>query len=72
MEPFGLLHFLKSTFPSMDESSVTPTLFPSENSLSESPEKAQKSTPPVEKSTERNAFTDFIAAHDERVKRIKR
>jgi len=72
MEAFGLLNFLKSVFPTLDSPPQNP---PSATPVEPPPptqNEQQKSAPPVENPTSQNAFTAFIEAHEQRVKRIKR
>lgn len=72
MEPFGLLHFLKSVFPALDAPTASPPPVSEETPQRIDPDRPQKSVPPAESSTTQNAFTAFIAAHDARIKHIKR
>lgn len=59
MEPFGLLNFLKTILP------------PVEEGVKATPEKKEESAPapPVVKDEKENAYLSFIEAHERRAKR---
>ncbi len=68
MEAFGLLNFLKSIFPAPDApADASDRLDAAPPSVAE-----KKSVPSVENTTAQNAFTSFLATHDERIRRIRR
>ena len=71
MEAFGLLNFLKSVFPSLEAPPENPPVSAPSEQPPTTPNEQQKSAPPVENPTSQNAFTAFIEAHEQRVKRIK-
>ena len=83
LEPFGLLNFLKTILSAPDFSQNTPASalenqedFPNaaqEKNTENSPFEERKNAPHPETSSEaQNAFTQFMSAHDARVKRIRK
>ncbi len=83
MEPFGLLNFIKTLLSSPDFSQNTPN-FNMENkdnfdnkkseNIPDAKIVSQENSAPdfQEKSEAQNAFTQFMSAHDQRVKRIRK
>lgn len=67
MEPFGLFNLLKSAvFP--DSKTEDPAPSPDPPSATDSEQNTTNAVP----TKEPNAFLDFMTAHDERAKRVKK
>ena len=83
MEPFGLLNFLKTILSAPDFSQNDPSSalenkenFPNatqEKNMENPSFEERKNAPPPETNSEaQNAFTQFMSAHDARVKNTRR
>ena len=82
MEPFGILNFLQTLLnganfsQSTDQNSMetkenSPPSPTSEAAQKPSAEQMKNAPSPEHKSEQQNAFTQFVAAHDARVKKTK-
>ena len=79
MEPFGLLNFLKTALSLTDfsqndaqKTEENPPAFSTEKTSVSNEEQRKNVLPDENDFPAQNAFTQFLSAHDERVKKTKK